>query len=292
MRDLFSSEMTAQRELHDRVAKAHLDDFKDQLTTQTGTTISFALANMPLQAPPEAPKPQPPRVRTPTKAQGRPRPPTLPTDILPQQPPQPPPIPTAAIPTTELALADGTGGVATADLSIGVPSIAPQRSKTAIVIGLVASIVVVAVVIYAMTRKDDPKPTAAKATQPPPQIRVEAIPPDEQTPTLAGGDSKKVEQVAPPIESPPKKLEKVLKKTPKKTEKAEKAGATPKEALTRDAVIGKFRAVKAAYDTYKQKNGGRYDTEWNDLASFSQYHPNDLEELARRIESFRAKLRE
>ncbi|NVB79383.1 MAG: protein kinase, partial [Kofleriaceae bacterium] len=297
MRDLFSSEMTAQRELHERVAKAHLDDFKDQLTTQTGTTVSFALANMPLQAPPEAPKPpQPPRMRTPSKAPGRPRPPTLPTDILPQQPPQPPPIPTAAIPTTELSLADGTGGVATADQSIPVPSIAPQKSKTAIVIGLMASIVVVGAVIYAMTRKGDEKPTVAKATQPAPQIRVEAIPPDEQTPTPA--DSKKtapVEQVAtPPIESPKKleKTEKVVKKTPKKTEKVVAAAATPKEALTRDAVIGKFRAVKAAYDAYKQKNGGRYDTEWNDLAAFSQYHSNDLEELARRIESFRAKLRE
>src|SRR4029079_15231318 len=32
MRDLFSSEMTAQRELHDRVAKAHLEDFQDELT--------------------------------------------------------------------------------------------------------------------------------------------------------------------------------------------------------------------------------------------------------------------
>src|SRR5690606_4371376 len=39
MRELFSTEMTAQRELHERVAKAHLEDFQDQLTTQTGTTI-------------------------------------------------------------------------------------------------------------------------------------------------------------------------------------------------------------------------------------------------------------
>ena len=262
--------------------------------------MSFAFANMPLQAPPEAPRPpQPSRTRTPTKggAPGRPRPPTLPTDILPQQPPQPPPIPTAAIPTTEVSLADGTGGVATADISFPGPALAPQRSKAAIVIGLMASIVVVGAVIYAMTRKDDPKPApVAQTASPPPQIRVEAIPPDEQTPSPGKhSEPKKIEKAVEPPEhkvETVKKTEKVAKKSAKKTEVKVTAPPPVKETLTRDAVIGKFRAVKAAYDVYKQKNGGRYDTDWNDLASFSQYHPNDLEELARRIESFRAKLRE
>jgi hypothetical protein len=57
-------------------------------------------------------------------------------------------------------------------------------------------------------------------------------------------------------------------------------------------VIAKFRSVRQAYDAYKAKNGGRYDQEWIDLASYLQYHPNELEETARRIEVFRAKLRE
>src|SRR5262245_56687426 len=52
MRELFSDEMTAQRELHERVAKAHLEDFQEQLTTQTVSTVSFALANLPLKAEP------------------------------------------------------------------------------------------------------------------------------------------------------------------------------------------------------------------------------------------------
>src|SRR3954470_2815645 len=38
MRDLFHHEMTAQKELHDRVQKAHLEDFHDELTKETGTT--------------------------------------------------------------------------------------------------------------------------------------------------------------------------------------------------------------------------------------------------------------
>jgi hypothetical protein len=57
-------------------------------------------------------------------------------------------------------------------------------------------------------------------------------------------------------------------------------------------VISKFRQAKAAYDAYKKKNGGRYDQEWNDLAEYYQYHPTELEEVLRRIESFRAKVRE
>src|SRR5262245_18153073 len=90
MRDLFAHEMTAQRELHERIAKTHLEDFQDQLTTQVGSTISFALANMPLQAPPEPPR-VPARASGPVPTLGRPRPPTTPTEIL-SQPPQ---LPTA-----------------------------------------------------------------------------------------------------------------------------------------------------------------------------------------------------
>src|SRR5439155_19352584 len=51
MRELFADEMTAQRELHERVAKAHLADFQDQFHTQTIDTVSFAVAQLPLAAP-------------------------------------------------------------------------------------------------------------------------------------------------------------------------------------------------------------------------------------------------
>ncbi|HEX2685175.1 MAG TPA: serine/threonine-protein kinase, partial [Kofleriaceae bacterium] len=51
MRELFAHEMNAQRELHERVASAHLSDFQEQFHTQTISTISFALAQLPLQAP-------------------------------------------------------------------------------------------------------------------------------------------------------------------------------------------------------------------------------------------------
>ena len=51
MRELFTDEMTAQRELHERVASAHLSDFHEQFHTQTISTVSFALAQLPLQPP-------------------------------------------------------------------------------------------------------------------------------------------------------------------------------------------------------------------------------------------------
>jgi serine/threonine protein kinase len=53
MRELFADEMAAQRELHERIANAHLADFQEQFYTQTISTVSFALAQLPLQ-PPEA----------------------------------------------------------------------------------------------------------------------------------------------------------------------------------------------------------------------------------------------
>ena len=49
MRRLFADEMTAQHELHQRVASAHLSDFEEQFHTQTIATVSFALA--PLEGP-------------------------------------------------------------------------------------------------------------------------------------------------------------------------------------------------------------------------------------------------
>jgi hypothetical protein len=51
MRVVFADEMTAQRELHERVASAHLADFQEQLYTQTIDTVSFAVAQLPLPAP-------------------------------------------------------------------------------------------------------------------------------------------------------------------------------------------------------------------------------------------------
>lgn len=305
MRELFAEEMTAQRELHDRVAKAHLDDFKEQLTSQHTSTVSFAMA-LPLPLPPEVPTPKtppPPRART--------RPPTAQTDILPQQPPQPPAMPTAAIPTTELGLADGTGTIDHVDVDV-------RRSKKPLAILAAAALFVGGGLVFAFTRGDDapenaPKVAATGAQHPASTIRVDPIPPEEQSPptkvlttpakvdTPASADTAKPIQVedvtppTPPVVTPPHESipsgRHAKKHEPVHVTKTASPSPTAKTELTREAVIAKFRAVSRQYDAYKQQNGGRLDQDWNDLAGFIQYHPDDLAEFSRRIDAFRVRMK-
>jgi serine/threonine protein kinase len=308
MRELFSEEMTAQKELHDRIAKAHLDDFKDQLTTQTGTTVSFAFANLPLQAPPEPPVIPVQRPRRPTAQpdQPKPRAPTAPTDML--QPPQR---------TVDLSLADGTGAVPEIDTEHA--RLKPKRSRLVAILAL--AMVVVVGGVYAMTRPSgESKPTqgsnglaantAGGSGSAMTKITVESIPPSEQLPPgsnapIAGSATT---NVAVDTTSTPVDSTKTAKKATTTTADASHgrqhpnhpphvvATADPKHAepLTRDVVAGKFKAVRHDYDAYKSKNGSRLDNEWNDLATFMnfQLRADNLDEASRRIDAFRAKLKD
>ena len=320
MRDLFSEEMTAQRELHERVAKAHLEDFHDQLTTQTGTTVSFAFANLPLPAPPEAVRPPVlPRTTTP-QPPVKPRAPTAPTDMLPQQPAQPPPVPTAAIPTQELDLADGTGAAELMPDGF-VESVRPNRKR--LVAGAIgAAVLAICVVVFAMSRSnhDSAAATIAKVEPPKPHVTVEELPPEPPkqpiVTSIGSGDPKQVGEAKPSqaeAATEPKPEAKTEAKTEAKPEVKTEAKTVkqahvqihhpqhkqteivpPKPVLTREAVAAKFSSVKRDYDSYKSKNGGRLDGDWGDLAMFVQYHLNDstLDEVAHRIDAFRAKLKE
>jgi serine/threonine-protein kinase len=296
MRELFSEEMTAQRELHDRVAKAHLEDFQDQLTSSHTSTVSFAMA---LPSPPEVPKP---RTRASTQRPAtRSRPPTAPTDILPQQPPQPPPTPTAAIPTTELGLADGTGTMEPALLDLSQPL---RRSRKPLVIGVCAVLLVAGSLVFAFSRGDDePAPKVATA-QPPATgqaIHVESIPPEEQSPPSqapqqvvtppVAADAATPEVKQPSLPPPHEKVTHGKRHEGHVHQTTPPVDKAPKQELTRDSVVAKFRAVSKQYEVYKQQNGGRLDQDWNDLASFIQYHPNDLEEFSRRIDAFRSRMK-
>jgi len=298
MREMFSEEMTAQKELHDRIAKAHLDDFKEQLTTQTGTTVSFAFANLPLQAPPEPPVVGAAKTTPPP----RPRPPTAPTDIMPQQPALPATPPTNVVPTTELGLADGTGAVHDIPTE---SALRPRRGRLLAVLALAMLAVVGGV--YAMTRpstsatKPDNGATATTATTHP-TITVAPIPPSEQQPP--SGSAVIVAQAGSDATDPGVQIEPTAKPDAHKHSDAiahvrhhpdhRIADTPPKhtEPLTRDAVAAKLRAVKHDYDGYKAKNGGRLDNEWNDLAQFInfQLRADNLDEASRRIDAFRAKM--
>ncbi|HEY6038845.1 MAG TPA: hypothetical protein VIV58_31400, partial [Kofleriaceae bacterium] len=298
------------------VAKAHLEDFHDQLTTQTGTTVSFAFANMPLPAPPEIKPPVLPRTTTP-QPPVKPRAPTAPTDMLPQQPAQPPPVPTAAIPTQEIDLADGTGAAELMPDGF-VESVRPNRKR--LVAGAIgAAVLAICVVVFAMSRSnhDPAAATVAKADPPKPHVTVEALPPEEPkqpivTP-IGSGDPKQAPEAKTEASTPPAAETKTEAKGDAKTEAKTDARtvkqahvqvhrpphkqteiAPPKPALTREAVASKFSSVKREYDGYKSKNGGRLDGDWGDLAMFVQYHLNDstLDEVAHRIDAFRAKMKD
>jgi hypothetical protein len=299
MRDLFTEEMTAQKELHDRIAKAHLDDFKDQLTTQTGTTVSFAFANLPLQAPPEPPAPPVVRAKT-VEPPPRPRAPTAPTDMLPEQVPSQ---------TTELGLADGTGAVH--DLPTEQGALRPRRGK--LFAGLAIAMLAVVGGVYAMTRpssstaatksvgtSDDTQPHVAHVT-------VAPIPPSEQDLTPGSGtvvaiaDGSAVAQTPPSVTDPKTDAHKkpaadAAHVQHHHAEQHHVATIEPKHAepLTRDAVAAKLRAVKHDYDAYKLKNGGRLDNEWNDLFTFMNYQlrNDNLDEASRRIDAFKAKMKD
>jgi serine/threonine protein kinase len=280
MRDLFADEMTGQRELHDRIAKAHLADFQEQFHTQTISTVSFALAQLPLQPPAEgAPVP---RARTQSRATGQAR--ALPLDA--QAPATTPPE------LDDLALADGTG--------TSVREHPPRDNRKVIVLGLLAAISVVAVLAVAMTRGGDkptpevaqvtpPKgitfePIEAGKTAPPPEVKHDVVTPPPPPDVADAGSGSAV--VTPPIR----------KKDPRRTvpEIKKKDKEPPKVGLTREAVGAKFSATSRQYEAYKAKNGMQLDREWNELTSFIQFKmtAENLDDAVRRIDAFRAKLRE
>ncbi len=305
MRDLFTEEMTSQRELHERIAKAHLEDFQDQLTTQTGTTVSFAFANLPLRAPLDG-VPMPPVVPARTRTSTLPPPtrePTSPTDLLPQPSALPPAVPTSAIQTIELSLADGTGAVPEVqhDL-ISTAAIAARTStKRTRTLALIAGATAVAIVLVAVARgAREPSPLLATAKPALQHVTVESLPPGPpppppQAPPAILTDPPKPDITIDVPSKPPAKLHPGAHGTSKPIKKvaAELPAARP-AGLSRDAVAAKMSATKREYDAYKAKNGARLDADWGDLAMYVQYHQNDssLDELARRIDSFRGKMRE
>ena len=284
MRDLFCEEMTAQRELHERVASAHLADFQEAFHTQTISTVSFAYAQLPLPAPP----PEPAAAKA--GARG-----TLP-------PPTPAPRPSPALDTMapptgailhedDFSLADGTG--------TSVREIAPRprgRRRLYAIAGAVA-VVLGAVVAFAMLRGDRGSTTAgagdvvATGSAPEPrkqEITIIPIDPPPQPPP-SNGSADEIEMSPIHVGSGSAKPRPVYtgRRDPRRD-------PDRKPDLTREAVAGKFSSVRREYDAFKIRNGERLEREWGDLATFMTYQltPANLEDALRKIEAFRARLRE
>jgi eukaryotic-like serine/threonine-protein kinase len=302
MRSLFADEMTAQRELHDRVALAHLADFQEQFHTQTISTISFALAQLPLQPPPLDPAASG-RMYTPTGAR--------PTHSAQQAAVRPSPAlldtmapPTSSMSSDDLAslagLADGTGTAAR-----------EHRARRRWPLLLIPTVIVVgAVVAFAMRggsghtaeAKKDATATAPVATGGPaktqpakPAITVEPI---EQPGTTPGSGSEIQMTPTPARPTQPAATQPITKPHRTKDHRESKQPTPPpppdKKEVTKDQVTNRWLAARREYESYKSTHTG-LEKEWNDLANYVVYNLHgeaNLAETLRRIESFQRKMRE
>ena len=308
MRELFAEEMTAQRELHERVAQAHLDDFKEQFHTSTISTISFAVAMLPLQAPET--KPPPRRSATMPPAFGS-RPPSMEARHSPALDTQAPA--TTMLDSSDLSLADGTGTVA-----------ARRMRRRVFVVATSAAVVLAAGIVFAMSRSGDPpaktdpatamvregddkpsQPAVATKNETPqvksdinPDVRVEHI--DhldtdqiEMNPDPVGSAKAPVHVVAATRHDPHRAIIRPNPPHPPvKDHPAEGSAKPPVEAMSKDLVGAKLSATRREYAAYRDKFGDRLEREWNDLAAYIQYHADAYDDLAHHIEAFRMRMHE
>lgn len=322
MRELFAEEMTAQRELHDRVAKTHIADFQEQFHTQTISTISFAVAQLPLQPPQlgNSRRSAAHRVTGPQSVPKTPVPGKVPgkgsspvgkasgsNDALRPSPAldtMSPPTSTMLPPEDLSLLADGTGTSVREQ---------PARSKAPLVIGGLVVLALLGVVAYAMTRgkKSDPKTDAVAATVPGKNdhVTIEPIvePPkseDKGSGSAAVAPVEKPVDVVQPKDEKPEKTGSGHKKKPREKDKPKTVAEAPKETpgvsrvtpgVTRDSVTNEWLAARREYGSYKAKNGTQLEKEYTDLLVYVQYNISNaanLQETLGRIQAFRRKIRE
>jgi serine/threonine protein kinase len=345
MRELFAEEMTAQRELHARVASAHLSDFQEQFHTQTISTVSFAAAQLQLPSPLEPPprrsaqsashRTLTPAPRTPVPAHRATGPAQRTTgpaqrttgpaqrvtgsaQSLPSHRPSPA-LDTASPPTDailtsdeDLSLADGTG------TSVREIAAGPRRRRRiyAIAGAVLVAAAVIAVFAVAIGRKPSAVasvPAAGSQAQGPlaaaaggapeprknPEITIIPIDPpppqkgsaDEiEMPSLNVGSAAAGSAAAASVAVRPR----YTRARPDPRDPKDSKKEPDKKELTRELVAGKFSSARREYAAFKDRNGDRLEKEWGDLATFMTYQltPSNLEDAMRRIETFRARLRE
>jgi len=324
MRELFNDEMTAQRELHERVASAHLADFHEQFHTQTISTVSFALAQLPLK-PPDATGP----VR---------RQPTQPPAARSRNTGPNPALRVATGPSVVVQL--GTTGVDAVPASPTLDAIAPSssaldpmqvetESETLVGGGLYARMtarrqfallaagaafaVAAIVAVWGLAGGDGRGRSAAKLpvaapTPPPPKITVEQIPVEHSGNRPVGSPPDEIEMTpddvaataprpgADPVAPVRRAQREPAHHAPPRRESRPTAAA-PVAPFTREQLGQKFQQVRREYDSYKAKFGSRLEREWGELATFIQYMPPSEDdtgrrEAARRLDEFRSRMRE
>jgi serine/threonine protein kinase len=282
MREAFSDEMTAQRELHDRVASAHLSDFHDAFHTQTISTVSFALAALPV---PLADKPI---ERTPGSKKVT-NTPTVSPAIDTQAPA------TAMMDSEDLSLADGTGMSPRESLTSLQARPKDRRAIFGVLAGL--AIVLLGVVAFAALNNAKSQPAAA-STEPKVKMTVRPLEPE---PTKPAVEHKIVKEETPEVQPPPVDVkEKDPAKKPKIKRDRDKKDpkdnpktpvVQPDPGITPDQLQNKVMQATREYREFKAKNGGRLEKDWGDLMTYVQYKKGNVEDRFRKVEEFRAKMK-
>ncbi len=310
MRDLFAEEMQAQKELHERVAKTHLSDFHDQLTSQTTSTVSFALGG-----PIEVQRP-----RTPTRQQQAHPVPAVPPPNEHRTPPnrnspafdtQAPPTVTVR-PPSDIGLADGTGTadklrLDEIDIVDDKPPVSHKRSRLPIYLGG-AALLLGGAFAFAMSRGTKEDGATQHTVDPNVRPMVVETGSGSAMPVAKGPTFEPIEPEktpAPPVVvDPPKHVAEVEpppRGTPGRPRHPQQGSAHPNrpaqpekhvDTLTQSVVQNKFMATRRIYLSYREKNGMQLESEWTELATFMQFHPDALEEASRKIDAFRGKLHE
>ena len=240
LREVFAGEMSSQRELLDRAAAAHLEDFKQELTTQSIETITFALANMPLYAAATAAVP---RVPAPVARGTRAPRPSSSSGSLEER--------SSVVIDDATLLAAERATVA-----------AQQRRRRTVVAAVAAGLAGVGLTLgWVLTRPD--APAAATVAAAPAVVPIDAgvAPPDA---AVVPPDAAVAVVVTPrPVDRP---------RIPGAGTGSAKAGSgqgSAREPTAPDeaALRAKFQAVTREYKQYKAEFGARLEPEWTDAAS-------------------------
>ncbi len=260
LRDVFADEMQLQRELLDRAAAAHLEDFRKELTTQSIETISFALANLPIVPAATAAVP---RLPGPLAAPGR------------------------ALPRASSS-SSASSSVVVGD--VGGPTVAQQHRRRRTLIATLAAAVLGATIALAWTlsrRSSSPPPQVVQAPEVtaldagPAPILVDAAPPP------------------PPVDAAPAATAGVGSQRPRDRDHGKPPGDGSGKPEVKDpapdeaGLRAKFQAINREYKEYKAAFGSRLESEWTDVASMVGYLSSPEKRIAfdKKLDRLRTQMR-
>jgi len=320
MRELFADEMNAQRELHERVASAHLSDFHEQFHTQTISTVSFALAQLPLQPPDATGQVRRGRQTTPqpiARIRNTGPNPAVPAANVSSA------LDTMAPPTGALDLLEEELGPSDTIIGMAEQPAVPGRSRRWLVISASAAIALLVVFgLWSLATSDggtkpspprslpatgqrafsvEPVPPARgeveSHSKPAPPDEIEMTPDDPAPGDPAPGDGSAKEVATTAAQPNHRASHDTSHKVARKDARPPPAPPAPPTLFTREQLSQKFQQVHREYDDYKAKFGSRLEKEWGELTTFIQYMPatDDAagrKEAARRIDTFRGRMRE